>query len=134
MADYTFTGSIDAPPDRVWELVRDFTDASWMGVEMTAEGEGVGASRTIAMGPTSIVETCERLDDDARVLGYTVTEGAGLPFDDYHSLMTVKPAGEGAELVWEATYEPVGDPEVATQTLDAIYGGGFAALKKRAEA
>lgn len=133
MADHTFTGSIDAPADEVWQTVRAFTDSSWMGVEMTSEGEGLGATRTISMGPTSITEACERLDDDARVLGYTITDGGGMPFRDYHSTMTVKPAGSGTELVWEATYEPVGDPDVAKQTLDAIYGGGLAGLKKHCE-
>lgn len=134
MADYTFTGSIDAPADEVWKTVRAFTDGSWMGVDMTTEGEGVGATRTIAMGPSSITEECERLDDDARVMGYTITEGAGMPFEDYHATMTVVPDGDDrTELLWEASYVPVGDPEVATKTLDAIYGGGFGALKKHAE-
>lgn len=133
MADHTFTGSIDAPADEVWDTVRNFTDGSWMGVEMTTDGEGLGASRTISMGGNSITEQCERLDDDARVMGYTITEAAGMPFEDYHSTMTVNPAGDGTELVWKATYEPVGDPAVATKTLDAIYGGGFAALKKHLE-
>ena len=133
MADHTFIGSIDAPATEVWEVVREFTDGSWSGVEMTGEGEGVGASRTVAMGPTSITERCERLDDEAMVLGYTVTDGEGLPFEDYHSVMTVEPDGESTQLIWQATYEPVGDPEVATKTLDAIYGGGFAALKRYVE-
>lgn len=133
MADHRFTGSIDASADEVWKVVRNFTDGSWMTVEMSTEGEGLGATRTISMGPSSITEECERLDDEARVMGYTITEGGGLPFADYHSTMTVNPAGDGAELVWEATYEPVGDPAVATKTLDAIYGGGYAALKKHLE-
>lgn len=133
MAEHKFSGSIDASADEVWQVVRNFTDGSWMGLEMTAEGDGVGAIRTISMGPSSLVEECERLDDEARVMGYTITRGEGLPFADYHSTMTVNPAGDGAELVWEATYEPVGDPAVATQTLDAIYGGGFEGLKKHIE-
>src|SRR5690606_14475258 len=102
-----FTGSIDAPADEVWQAVRAFTDGTWMGVELTSEGEGVGATRTISMGPTSITEACERLDDDAKVLGYTITDGGGMPFADYHSTMTVKPAGDATELLWEANYEPV---------------------------
>ena len=133
MADHTFTGTIDAPAEDVWRVVRDFTDGSWMGVEMATDGEGEGATRTISMGPSNIVEQCERVDDDARVMGYTITEGAGMPFSDYHSTMTVNDAAGGAEILWAATYEPVGDPGVATATLDAIYGGGFAALKKHCE-
>ncbi len=134
MADHTFTGSIGAPADEVWEIVRVFTDGSWMGVEMTTDGDGVGATRTIVMGPSSITEACERLDDDARVLGYTITEGAGLPFEEYHATMTVNADGDDkTDLLWEASYVPVGDPARATETLDAIYGGGFAALKKHAE-
>lgn len=134
MADHTFTGSIDASPDEVWKIVRAFTDDSWMGVEMTTDGEGVGATRTIVMGPGSITEVCERLDDDARVMGYTITEGEGLPFEEYHATMTVNADGsDKTELLWEATYEPIGDPATATKTLDAIYSGGYAAIKKHAE-
>lgn len=134
MATYTFNGTIDAPAERVWSVVRDFTGGGWMGVEMTTDGEGLGAHRTIAMGSSSLTEKCERLDDDERVMGYTITEGAGMPFEDYHSEMQVKPAGDDAsELVWTANYEPVGDPDVAEQTLAAIYGGGFKSLKKHLE-
>ena len=133
MADYTFTGSIDASAATVWQTVRNFTDGAWMGVEMETEGEGEGATRTIVMGPNAITERCERLDDDERVMGYTITRGEGMPFADYHSTMTVNDDGAGTELVWAATYEPVGDPSVAEATLGAIYGGGFAALKKHVE-
>jgi hypothetical protein len=133
MAEHTFRGNLDAPPEKVWEVLREFTDASWTGVDMTVEGAGVGATRTLSLGPTPVTERCDRLDDDARVLGYSITEGSGLPFADYHSVMTVLPHADGSELVWEATYEPVGDPEVAASTIDAIYGGGFAALKKHVE-
>lgn len=133
MADYTYNGSIDAPADEVWNTIRAFGDGSWMGVEMDVEGEGVGARRKIAMGPNTLVEECERLDDDEMVMGYTITDGAGLPFEDYHSTMTVKPAGDSSELVWHATYEPVGDPDTAKATLEAIYGGGFKGLKKHLE-
>jgi hypothetical protein len=133
MADYTFTGSIDAPAEEVWKTVRAFGDGSWMGVDMEVEGEGVGARRKIAMGPTTLTEECERLDEDQRVMGYTITEGAGMPFEDYHATMQVNPDGDASELVWSATYEPVGDPEAARATLEAIYGGGFGALKKHLE-
>lgn len=133
MADFTFTGSIDARADDVWEVVRAFTDGSWMGVEMKTEGQGLGARRTIDLGGAALVEECERLDDDARVMGYTIVEGAGMPFEDYHATMTVQPEGDKTTLLWEATYEPVGDPAAATKTLEAIYGGGFASLKKHVE-
>lgn len=132
MADHTFTGSIDAPADEVWKVVRDFGNGEWMGVDLDVEGEGVGAHRTLAIGGTSITEACERLDDDARVLGYSITDSSGMPFDDYHATITVNGDGSGAEVVWSATYEP-NDPAAATATLDAIYSGGFAALKAHCE-
>lgn len=133
MATHEFNGTIDVPASRTWETVRAFGNGAWMGVEVTCEGEGVGARRTIAMGDSSLVEECERLDDDARVLGYTIVEAGGMPFEDYHSTITIGGDDERTELTWAATYEPVGDPGVATATLDAIYGGGFAGLKKHLE-
>ena len=133
MAEYTFTGTIARPPTDVWNVVRNFTGGEWMGVPMTSEGEGVGATRTIDMGGASLVEECELLDDDEMTMGYTITEGGGMPFADYHSTMHVRPSGEGSELVWKARYEPVGDPGTAEQTLQAIYGGGFQGLKKHLE-
>ena len=133
MAEYTFTGTIDAPPADVWKVVREFTGGDWMGVPMTSEGEGVGATRTIDMGASSLTEQCEQLDDDDMVMGYTITDGGGMPFEDYHSTMQVRPSGGASELVWSARYEPVGDPAVAEQTLQAIYGGGYQGLKKHIE-
>lgn len=131
MADFTLTETIPAPPAKVWDTVRDFGNGAWMGAEVTCEGEGEGAVRTITMPNGQMKEQCERLDDDERVLGYTIVEGGGLPFEDYHATMTVND-GEGGdtELVWSATYEPVGDPATAEQVLEMIYGAGAAGLSK----
>ena len=133
MAEYTHTESIAAPADKQWATVRNFGDGTPMGAQFEVDGEGVGATRTIAIGGgASIVERCERLDDGDRVLGYTITEGP-LPFDDYHSTMTVEEAGDASTLVWTARYEPKGDADQAAEILKSIYANGAAAIKKHVE-
>lgn len=130
MAEFTHTATLPASAERAWEVVRRFGDGSWMGVEMTCDGDGEGAVRTISMGGATIVERCERLDDDARVLGYTIVEGP-LPLRDYHSTMTIRPVDDtSCELVWSCTFEPVGDPEQATGVVKMIYEGGAAGLAR----
>lgn len=132
MAEYSHSEKIAAPADKVWATVRQFGDGSWMGVEMMCDGEGEGAVRRIAMGGGSIAERCERVDDEARVLGYTIVDGA-VPFTDYHSTMEVAEDGRGSLLTWSATYEPIGDPAQAESVVQMIYSNGSQALKRYLE-
>ena len=57
MAEVKVEGELGASVDEVWKLVGDFVGmVESMGAPVEAKGEGIGMTRTIAMGPQPIVE------------------------------------------------------------------------------
>lgn len=72
---------VNASADTVWNALRDFHDLSWSAnvvesVETVGEAEGteVGAGRILN---GVFHETLRELDDDERVLRYSIDEGPG---------------------------------------------------------
>ncbi len=127
---------VDSSADDVWDVLRDFGDGSWTGVPVSADGQGVGAVRTVQMPFGSVVERCTRLDDDERVLGYALIDGGpGSPFASCGGEVRVIDRADGAsELVWTVTYEPA-DPDgsAATGFLDGLLPAAAEALARYAE-
>jgi len=132
MAEVKVEGELGASVDEVWKVVGDFVGmVQGMGVPVEAEGEGVGMTRTIAMGPEPIVERLEELDEDAKKVVYSIQQGP-LPVKDYVSTMQLSEAGDGrSKLTWSSTFEPVGDEAMATQIVTGIYDGGIKGLQGR---
>jgi hypothetical protein len=123
MAKATVTTDFSIPADKLWALVRDFGNVSWVqGASDTAvEGEGVGMVRIFKAGDgPPIRERLEALDDAARSLTYTIPENLPLPVKDYTSTMTVTPKGDGCTLEWTCVGEPDGVSE--QQMVEAIQG------------
>ena len=77
MAELNVERDFGASAGDVWEKLGDFAELGWMpGVgSVEVEGEGIGAVRSIAMGPAKIVERLEAHDNAARSLSYSITEG-----------------------------------------------------------
>ena len=118
--------------DEAWKVVGDFIGLlKTMGTDAEAEGEGIGMTRKITMGPASIVERLEERDEDAKKIVYSIVEGP-LPVANYVSTMQLTEAGEGrSKLTWSSTFEPVGDEAMATQIVTGIYDGGIKGLQAR---
>ncbi len=125
MASVRVTRDLKHPVEKVWGLVSDFGNVSWMpaGTDCRLEGEGPGMIRHIAAGPTTLAETLESVDDANRTLIYTIP-GEDLPFPatNYRSTMVVRKKGEGSELEWSCTYDPKGDPAQAQAAMEGLYG------------
>ena len=69
-------GQLGAAIDEVWKVVGDFGGfVEAMGVPVEVSGDGIGATRTIALGPSPTVERLEELDNDAKRLVYSMLEG-----------------------------------------------------------
>src|SRR5262245_48773798 len=69
------TGTISAPVDKVWAIVRDFGNLAWGGIPgVTLEGEGIGAVRTFTSRGVTIRERLEALDDLGHTLSYSILE------------------------------------------------------------
>jgi hypothetical protein len=132
MAEVREAGEIGASVDEVWKLVGDFVGfVEALGAPVESEGDGIGMTRKISMGPAPIVERLEERDEAAKKLVYSIVEGP-LPVSGYVSTMQLSAAGDGrTKLDWSSTFEPVGDEAAAKQIVSGIYTGGIAALQGR---
>jgi hypothetical protein len=132
MADVKVEGELGASVDEVWKLVGDFVGmVESMGAPVEAEGEGIGMTRKISMGPQPIVERLEERDEAAKKVVYSILEGP-LPVANYVSTMQLSEAGAGrSKLTWSSTFEPVGDEAMAKQIVEGIYDGGIKGLQGR---
>ena len=132
MAEVKVEGELGAGVDEVWKVVGDFVGLiEGMGVPVESEGEGIGMTRKISMGPAPIVERLEERDDAAKKIVYSILEGP-LPVSNYVSTMQLTEAGSGrTNLTWSSTFDPVGDEAAAKQVVTGIYDGGIKGLQAR---
>ena len=132
MAEVKVEGELGASAEEAWKVVGDFVGlVQGMGVPVEVDGEGIGMTRTIAMGPEPIVERLEARDEGAKKIVYSILQGP-LPVKDYVATMQLTDAGEGrSTLTWSSTFEPVGDEALATQIVTGIYDGGIKGLQGR---
>ena len=119
----TATISIDAPAAKVWDIIKNYDDLSWLPPVRCVTGEGTnnkGAIRTLhlAAGGT-ITEELKAYDASKFAYKYKITElssvgtlkHAGqdehipvLPVGNYAAEISVTDKGGKAEVEWVATY------------------------------
>ena len=126
MAKVTVTRSVEAPADRLFGMLGDFGNTSWVpgAPETQVEGEGPGMLRIIKTGPGSAIrERLESLDRAARTLSYSIPEGNPLPVTDYLATVVVTPAGpDRSQLDWSCSFEPAGISEAdAVKAVRGMY-------------
>jgi len=124
MAETTVTRTIAERPDAVWALLADFGNVSWIpGTDNTVvEGDGPGMRRLIPAGDGDpIDEQLHSIDHAARVFVYTV-DNSPMPTTEYRSTCTVRAAGDGTEVEWAVTFEPIGEEQEAAAVIDMVYG------------
>ena len=125
MASVKVTHDFTESAEKVWSLVGDFGNVSWMpeGTECRLEGEGPGMIRHVGAGPgMSLPETLESIDEPSRTLIYTIPGELPFPATDYRSTMVVREKGGGSELEWSCTFEPKGDAAQAQAAMEGLYG------------
>ena len=116
--------AIAAPADKVWALVADFGNTSWMpggGGDVEVVGSGPGMARIISAGDRKIREVMESADAETRTLVYTIPEGVPFPVNGYRSTVRVTGDDSSAELEWSCTFEPEGDEAQTTQMIEGMY-------------
>lgn len=119
---------VEAPASAVWALLADFADTSWIPVtgRVDVTGDGIGMSRSI-YGPSGnpVVETLTHLDQDRMELGYSIADNP-LPVSRFEALVTVRSAGEAADITWDVDYDPVSpaeaDADAARKAIEGVYG------------
>lgn len=114
--------TIQAPADKVWAVIGNPTDATWMAhvvkAEAVTEGPKPAYHLTLDNGHT-LVEESRKLDAATRSFAYYLTRNdvADLPANDYSATLSVVPEGDGAARVeWKAAFYrgyPNNDPPPA---------------------
>src|SRR5437667_10259872 len=107
MAEVREEGELGASVEEVWKLVGDFGGfVAAMGVPVELDGDGIGQTRTMSMGPEPMVERLEERDDAARRLVYSIVSGP-MPVTGYRSTMQLSSAGDDRTiLTWSSTFRP----------------------------
>jgi polyketide cyclase/dehydrase/lipid transport protein len=91
---------INAPLDKVWKVVGNFQDASWIPVVAKTEGKGgndVNATRTLTLKNGGVIEEeLDKYDTEDHVIGYEITkvDPKVFPVNDYSSHITLEADGD----------------------------------------
>ena len=140
---------INAPPAKVWAVIGNFQDMSWLppvGKTEGTKGNEIEATRrlTLADGAT-VDEELYKFDAAAMTYSYRITkvDVKVLPVTNYSSTLTVSPASDGkAKVEWAGAFYrgfPNNDPppelsdEAAVKAVSGLYKAGLEALKKKVE-
>lgn len=142
---------INAPPDKVWKVIGDFHDMSWLpGVEKTT-GEGGNtpdeAKREIVLkGGATVDEELYKYSAAEHTYSYRIdkVDVKVLPVNNYSSTISVLPADGGKSTVeWRGAFyrgymnndpPPELDDEAAMKAVSGLYRSGLENLKKEIEA
>ena len=141
---------INAAPAKVWAVIGNFQDMSWLPPVTKTEGDKgneIGATRRLTLtGGATVDEELYKFDAPAMTYSYRITtvDVKVLPVTNYSSTLTVTPSADGkaSTLEWAGTFYrgfPNNDPppelsdEAAVKAVKGLYQAGLGALKKKVE-
>jgi carbon monoxide dehydrogenase subunit G len=142
------TVTIAAPPDAVWNRVKDF--AAMQGWHPAVEscqataGSEVGSVRTLQLkGGGKIVEELTRYSAEERRFAYKMNDPGPIPVTNYSSTLSVNPGDGNTTVVeWRGAFyrgDPNNNPapekndEAAIAAVTGVYQAGLGNLKKIVE-
>lgn len=134
MKNVNLTVAADAPAEKVWEVLADFSGfLNWAGGgagEITIEGEGIGMVRHLKMSGDEIAEKLILLDPIKRMLGYELVYGEPLGMKQYKAIVQVVADGTVCEIIWKGEFDTgdLNSEEQAADALSAAYEGMTGAL------
>jgi uncharacterized protein YndB with AHSA1/START domain len=120
---------IDAPPEKVWDALRDFGaihERLVPGFVTDCRMDGEDRIVTFVNGAT-YREVLIDLDDDARRLAWSIVDG---PYEHHNGVAQVFNDGDGSRFVW--TTDLIAADEVVAQTDEAMKMG-IGTVKKTLE-
>lgn len=141
MQKVTRTAVIDAPIQRVWEILRDFNShTAWHPVVAQSEIEGgepsdrVGCVRSFTLRDGAhIREQLIALSDRDHTFTYCILD-ADVPLERYVATVTLKPVTDGNRTFWhwQSTFRtpPGRERELTDMVGKGVYEGGFAGLRQ----
>ncbi len=139
---------INATPDKVWKVVGNFQDASWIPIVEKTEGSGGNdkdATRKLTLkGGATVEEVLDTYDASGFTYHYRITnvDVKVLPVTNYSSKITVKADGDKSTVTWWGAFYrgyPNNDPpaeltdEAAIKAVNELYQAGLANLKDKVE-
>ena len=144
----TKTVEIAAPPAKVWGMIEQFSDLTWVPPVKSStatQGNTVGSVRTLDLGGPRLVEELRAYDAKAMTYTYVITGDPAnvktLPVTDYTSTITVKPSATGSMVTWTGTFKRADqgdapaanmDDKTATGAIGGVYDAGLGGLKAKA--
>jgi carbon monoxide dehydrogenase subunit G len=121
---------IDAPPEKVWDAVRDFGalhERLVPGFVTDCRMDGEDRIVTFASGAV-MREVLIDSDDEAKRLVWSIVDG---PYEHHNGAVQVFPEGDGSRFVW--TSDLLADDEVVRLTDESMQTG-IETAKKTLEA
>jgi hypothetical protein len=113
--------------ESVWKMLRNFGDMSWFPlagkIECTGSGPGM-VRRIITPDGGHIDEKLESLDDQDKILAYSIAKSPAFPFGDYQAQVAVKSlSSTETGIHWSCSFDPGAMPESdARAMIEGIYG------------
>ena len=109
MNQFTITRSLDAPVERVWEIIGNPAVSPGRGVDVRVErpgaADGTGLVRVVKVGRSTANEEITAVGP-GRVIRYRLIKGA--PVRDYTSGVALESSPGGGTLVaWDARFRPL---------------------------
>lgn len=141
--------AIDAPPEVVWNIIKNFGDTHWMPAVADSRAQGgnsAGAVRELSLKKGGVLkEELKEYDAASRTIKYRVHEEpdcAVFPVNNYSAILTVAADGAGSRIDWSsAAYRcftpnnppPGQDEKAAIDAMTRFSQESLAQLKQLAE-
>jgi hypothetical protein len=153
--------TINAPAEKVWAIIKDYGDMSWLPAIKSTKADGgnaKGATRVLTLkdGGT-ITEELKKYDDKKMSYGYKITDISSsqtithsgqeekvpvFPVNDYAASIDLEDNGPSTKVIWKAGYyraymnnnppEEMNE-EAANKAVTAVLHAGLENLKALAE-
>lgn len=128
---------VNAPADKVWNVLGDFggVDVGGMIESCDVEGDGVGAVRTIKLagGAGQVVERLEAYDPASKTFTYAIiNDDCPLPVANYSATVKIEDNGDDTCTVdWTGSFEPKGEEGQVVEMIKGIYTGGIEGARQK---
>jgi len=121
----TKTVEIAAPPAKVWGVIEQFSDLTWVPPVKSSsatQGNTIGSVRTLDLGGPRLMEELKAYDAKAMTYTYVITSDPAnvkvLPVTDYTSTITVKPSAAGSLVTWTGAFKRADQGDTPAAGMD----------------
>ena len=120
MVKATVSRDINFGADKVWAVLADFGNLSWVEGPEKVEviGEGMGQIRRLFIpGMDPFDEVLEAIAHSPKTLGYSIPKNAVIPFDNYHATVVVSGDEASSHIDWSCELDNGAVPAADAQAM-----------------